>query len=267
MSYDHYQVRVQELEKAIEDKDNEVLRGLKDSKKARIQGVEGSFCWKCNMISSKTKLAASPDGLGSTASQINEPLSSRQGQGKLFEFAGDVRKSDLTSVDTAKDVYSSMDKNTLVPSKVEHANVNHNREHRISEEEAGPRSYHPQLTACNLVRKKAAERTTNPVNDMPSTATVNIRGTTAVPRDERMPLVIEDTAECEPTRINIRRESSSHLSLNKSGNVITGTFLSVELDKATYTLFLCFSKTQLILTILKYKTISRCLFFWWTTWP
>lgn len=202
-------IRVQELEKAIEDKDNEVLRGLKDANK---QGVQGSVCCKCNMVSAKNKPAASPDASGSIASQINEPLSSRKE--KIFDFVSDVHTSDLTLVDTAKDMSSSMNKKTSEFSHIEHANLNSSIERQISEE-GNRMSYHPQLTSCNLLRKKAPERTTNPMNTLPPAATANNIVRTAVPGDECMPLLVEDTAEPEPVLINIRRESSSHISLNK----------------------------------------------------
>lgn len=221
MSYDHYQARVQELEKAGEDKENEVLRGLKDSKNASIQGVRDFVCCKCNMISAKNEPAAPPDASGSTASQINDLLSSRKG--KILEFVG---TSDLNLVDTTKNISSSMDKKTSEFSQIENANVNPNLGSQINEEETDQRSYHPQLKTCNLIRKRAAERTTSPVNVMPSTATVkNTSMTSAVPGDKCMPLVIEDTAQCEPV-LNIRRESSSHLPLNKPGNDITDPFSS-----------------------------------------
>ncbi|XP_038906710.1 uncharacterized protein LOC120092637 [Benincasa hispida] len=205
-------VRVQELEKAIEDKDNEVLRGLKDANK---QGIQGSVCCKCNMVSAKNKPAASPDASGSTASQINEPLSSRKG--KVLDLASDVRTSFLTLVDTAEDIRSSMDKKTFEFSQVE--NAKDSTIERQINEEGNRMSYHPQLTSCNLVRKKAPERTTNSVNRMPSTTTVNNIVGTALPGDECMPLLVEDTAEPEPVLVNIRRESSSHISLNKPGGI------------------------------------------------
>ncbi|KGN45695.1 uncharacterized protein LOC101218841 isoform X2 [Cucumis sativus] len=204
-------VRVQELEKAIEEKDNEVLRGLKDAKKL---GVQGSVCCKCNMVSAKNKSAAATDTLDSTASQINEPLSSRKK--KIYDFPSDTRTSHLTTVDIAENTCSSMNKKTSECSQVENAKDS-TMESQISEE--GNRvSYHPQLTSCNLVRKKASERTTNSVNPMPSTTVSNIVRT-AVPGDACMPLLVEDSAEPEAVLINIRRESSSHISLNKLGGM------------------------------------------------
>lgn len=56
------------------------------------------------------------------------------------------------------------------------------------------------------------------MNTLPPAATANNIVRTAVPGDECMPLLVEDTAEPEPVLINIRRESSSHISLNKPGN-------------------------------------------------
>ncbi|KAL0538149.1 hypothetical protein IC582_027148 [Cucumis melo] len=201
-------VRVQELEKAIEDKDNEVLRGLKDAKKL---GVQGSVCCKCNMVSAKNKSAAAADTLPSTASQINEPLSSRKE--KIYDFPSGTRTSYLTTVDIAENICSSVNKKTSECSQVENAKDS-TMESQISEE-GNRMSYHPQLTSCNLVRKKASEKTTNSVNPMPSTTTVR----TAVPGDEGMPLLVEDSAEPEAVLINIRRESSSHISLNKPGGI------------------------------------------------
>ncbi|KAG7013762.1 hypothetical protein SDJN02_23929 [Cucurbita argyrosperma subsp. argyrosperma] len=212
-------VRVQELEKSIEDKDNEALRGLKEAKKS---GVQGSVCCKCNTVTAKNKLAASPDASGSAASPMNEPLSSRKG--KNCDFASNVLITDLTLVDSAKNMCSSMNKKSSDFSQIKEAHLDSNIERQVSEEEADQRSYHPQLTGCNLVRKKAAERTTNLVNTIPPTATVNHTSTTAVPGDECMPLVIEDTAEFEPV-LNIRRESSSHLSHNKPGISFSGGIL------------------------------------------
>ncbi|XP_050947946.1 uncharacterized protein LOC103497686 isoform X2 [Cucumis melo] len=201
-------VRVQELEKAIEDKDNEVLRGLKDAKKL---GVQGSVCCKCNMVSAKNKSAAAADTLPSTASQINEPLSSRKE--KIYDFPSGTHTSYLTTVDIAENICSSVNKKTSECSQVENAKDS-TMESQISEE-GNRMSYHPQLTSCNLVRKKASEKTTNSVNPMPSTTTVR----TAVPGDEGMPLLVEDSAEPEAVLINIRRESSSHISLNKPGGI------------------------------------------------
>lgn len=234
-SFGHCQTRVQELETALEAKDNEILRSLKASHKTSCRGVIQNGV-NCNPNSNSlpgdnfesydqrknhSELILDPDQMGSLTSN---PLFSRKLENVSFTDDMDVKytkKGTSTSVDNNKtDDYFVMDEDedsskfSMVPLGLSNPTSKHQR----SEKAHDPKS--SQLRSevlCGVDRQTTLHRLDSLEEHLGSGTGINsYQGKTPAALEEGVTLLLDEVTQVEPM-LNIRKESPSLLSLSKPG--------------------------------------------------
>lgn len=234
-SFGHCQTRVQELETALEAKDNEILRSLKASHKTSCRGVIQNGV-NCNPNSNSlpgdnfesydqrknhSELILDPDQMGSLTSN---PLFSRKLENVSFTDDMDVKytkKGTSTSVDNNKtDDYFVMDEDedsskfSMVPLGLSNPTSKHQR----SEKAHDPKS--SQLRSevlCGVDRQTTLHRLDSLEEHLGSGTGINSdQGKTPAALEEGVTLLLDEVTQVEPM-LNIRKESPSLLSLSKPG--------------------------------------------------
>ncbi|KAE7999442.1 hypothetical protein FH972_003875 [Carpinus fangiana] len=231
--------RLQELETALEVKDNQVLRSLKASKKNRCKGViqngvnsnSNSNSLPANDFSSQDQekqLSAPILNSGQTGSLTSNPLCSRKLEN--FSFTNNMAVNYTKKVKSSmalnkeRDEYILIDeddsKNFTAPLGLSDPNAKYQTSEDITGQKSTPLS---SQVASDMSKEIRVHGLDNLVEHSGSrTGTNNDMGKTPAALDEDVTLLLDDdhdVTEVESPMLNIRKESPSPLPLSEPGDI------------------------------------------------
>lgn len=230
----HYQTRLQELETALEVKDNEVLRSLKASKKSSSKRVIQNAV-NCNSSSNplpannfpsedqEKQLSGSKLTSDQTGSLTSNPLCSRKLE--KFSFTNHMKsnkKGTSTMVlDKGRDDYFLIDEDSSKFSTVPCGLSNPVSRCQIGEDVTAQTTTPLRSEeASDLNKETKVHRLDNLVGHLGSKTGINNDvGKTHATLDKDVILVPDDVTEVEPM-LNIRKESPSPLPLSEPGTML-----------------------------------------------
>lgn len=229
-----YQTRLQELETALEVKDNEVLRSLKASKKNSCKGViqngvnsnSNSSSLPANDFSSQDQEKQLPAPMlnsGQTGSLTSNPSCSRKLEN--FSFTNDMdvnytKKATSSMVhNKERNEYFLIDEDDSIFSTAPPGLSDRNAKYQTSEDVTKQKSTPLRSkVASDMSKETGVHGLNNLVEHLGSrTGINNDMGKAPAALDEDVTLLLDDVIEVEPPMLNIRKESPSPLPLSEPG--------------------------------------------------